>query len=495
MKSPSIGRLIDLAAQLERDERLAAERLRRRDRELGRELEAAGTEAEGRVAAWLERVRVHGEESPGEQADRMVRVVAVWLVVAGALVGTGVAGTLYFYDGSHPVNVVRVLGVFVALQLVLLLATLILCLPQSVRRMLPGLALLQDVLSVLSPGRWGGGLRRWLPAPQREAAERFAALSKRHHRLYGDVERWWWLSHSQIFAVAFHVGAIAMAFSLVAFTDLAFAWSTTLRFDATAWLQLTHALATPWAGWLPEAVPSARLVEATQYFRANEGHDPGVSAPWWPFLLACMVGYGLLPRVLLLGFARLQLRASARHAFGRLPGIAALRDRLDNALVETAAEGEEVGARMPSGAPASLEPNLAEGLRCHAIVWAALPVAEPSTLSSQLGVELSSLASAGGESLAADAAVIRALAEDGAGDPVLVLVKAWEPPVLEFLDFLGELRQALGADRGVVVVPLAIGEGGRVARPRAPDAEQWQRGVARLGDPFTQVHVPARLSA
>jgi hypothetical protein len=187
MKSPSIGRLIDLAAQLERDERLAAERLRRRDRELGRELEAAGTEAEGRVAAWLERVRVHGEESPGEQADRMVRVVAVWLAVAGALVGTGVAGTLYFYDGSHPVNVVRVLGVFVALQLVLLLATLILCLPQSVQRTLPGLALLQDVLSVLSPGRWGGGLRRWLPArPIRRSSPSRSTSAPSRWR-----SRWW----------------------------------------------------------------------------------------------------------------------------------------------------------------------------------------------------------------------------------------------------------------------------------------------------------------
>jgi hypothetical protein len=383
--------------------------------------------------------------------------------------------------------------VFVALQGVLVLGTLILCLPQGVQRAVPGLALLQDALSVLSPGRWGGGLRRWLPAPQREAAERFAGLAKRHHRLYGDVERWGWLAQSQVFAVAFHLGAIAMALSLVAFTDLAFAWSTTLRFDAAAWLQLTHAIAAPWASWLPEAVPSAALVEASQYFRASEGHDPGGSAPWWPFLLACMVGYGLLPRVLLLGFARLRFAAAVRHAFERVPGIAALRDRLDNALVETAAEDPEVGARVPAGSSTRNEATLAEGLRCHAIVWAALPV-EASEIGSQLGVELVSQAAAGGESLSADAVVLRALAESAGDDPILVLVKAWEPPVLEFLDFLGELRQALGDDRGVVVVPLAVADAGRLARPRPADAEQWQRGVERMGDPFTQVHVPARLS-
>ena len=424
----------------------------------------------------------------------MVRVVGVALFAVGALVGAGVAGALFFYDGTHPVNVVRLLGVFVALQALLVAATLVLCLPATVQRAVPGVAVLQDALSVLSPGRWGGGLRRFLPAPQQEAATRFAALARRHRRLYGDVERWGWLSQSQVFGVAFHAGAIAMALSLVAFTDLAFAWSTTLRLDAAEWLRLTQALATPWASVLPEAVPSQALVDATQYFRASEGHDPGESAPWWPFLLACMATYGLLPRVVLLAATRLRLRAAVRRAFARLPGIAALRDRLDNALVETAADDDELGARLPEAVPDGAGAALADGLRCHAIVWASLPVGDAAAVASQLGVELVSLENAGDESLDADGAVIQRLGQAGP-DPVLVLVKAWEPPVLEFLDFLGDLRRGIGGDRGVVVVPLAVGAEGRFEAPSSRDASQWQRGVRRLGDPFTQLHVPARLSA
>ena len=83
---------------------------------------------------------------------------------------------------------------------------------------------------------------------------------------------------------------------------------------------------------------------------------------------------------------------------------------------------------------------------------------------------------------------VRALTDAGGDDPVLVIAKAWEPPVLELLDFLGELRQALGEARPILVVPLALGAGDRPAAPDASDALQWQRASDRLGDPRTSVH-------
>jgi hypothetical protein len=123
-------------------------------------------------------------------------------------------------------------------------------------------------------------------------------------------------------------------------------------------------------------------------------------------------------------------------------------------------------------------------------VWAGFPLADAGTASRALGVEVASLAHAGGASLEEDAAAIRALAATSAEEPVLVITRAWEPPVKELLDFLGDLRGALGGARAVLVVPLAWAAS-RPAAPAASDAITWRRALDRLGDPATSLFAPA----
>jgi len=184
---PSLARLIDLAVQLEADAERDPTELRRRDREIGRAIDAAGERGD-RVLAWLERMREG--EGPGARAQRAQGAVAVGLVGAGLLLGASAAAALFTYSGSHPVNVVRVLALFVGVQLLLLAGTALLSLPTAWRRRVPGLAALQDALALLSPGRWAGALRRLLPPAQRAGLERAAGLARAHRRLYGDVQRW-----------------------------------------------------------------------------------------------------------------------------------------------------------------------------------------------------------------------------------------------------------------------------------------------------------------
>ena len=47
---------------------------------------------------------------------------------------------------------------------------------------------------------------------------------------------------------------------------------------------------------------------------------------------------------------------------------------------------------------------------------------------------------------------------------------------------LGELRQALGSERPVFVVPVGQDGAGGLCAPHASDAGQWQKRVRRLGD-------------
>jgi hypothetical protein len=495
MSAPGLARLVDLALQLESDAERPAAELRRRDRALGRELADAGVPEAEHVVAWLARVRPP-EGGTGERVARSLRGLTALCAVAGALLGSGAAAALFRYDGTHPVNVVRVLGFFVALQLLLLAGTLVLSLPQRWRSALPGLEGLQDALSLFSPGRLVGWLRRVLPAPQREAAERFTGIALRHRRLYGDVERWLWLSASQAFGVSFHAGALATALALVAFTDLAFGWSTTLDLDARTLHRVTTALAWPFAGVLPDSVPSAALIEATQFFRGPGAvpHHPTGSAPWWRFVAACMVCYALLPRMLLLVVARGRLAAAVRRAFARQPGVFALRDRLESRLVETTADTPEAppAERRARAQAAASAP--APGTPCSVLAWAGFPLDVETSLACA-GLVASSVARAGEGALAADAAAIESLRRAPEAQAIAVLVKAWEPPLGELLDFLRALRSALGDGRLVALVPIARDAAGAPATPDAASLAIWRRAAEHSGDPWLVVHAREGIDA
>jgi hypothetical protein len=466
-----LARVVDLATQLEADAGRDAEALRRRDRTLGRALSQRADDATGRVSAWLDGLRAGPGPSPGERAIRAQRLLRTLLAMAGLGLGAATA-----------------LAVFVGLQLLTLVATALIALPESWRRRVPGLAALQDVLRLASPGRWLPGLRRLLAAEQREAFDRAAGLARRHQRLYGDAQKWSLLVASQGFAVAFHVVALATAMGLVGFSDLAFGWSTTLEVDAERLHRVASGLALPWAQALPDSVPTRELIEHTRYFRGAGGLtiDPLRSAAWWRFLLACMACYGLAPRCIVLALAMWRQRVALARVFGALPGVAELQDRLDSRWVATAApgaEGEEPHASNRVRAPRPPRPA-----RVRAVRWSGVPIADERvrTLAGEvLGADLEAVVDGGAGAAQTDAALIADLAASEAAP--LLLVKAWEPPILEVLDLLGELRGACGDGRTILVLPLARGADGALSPARDSNAHTWTRRLDAVGDPWLDV--------
>jgi Protein of unknown function (DUF2868) len=474
-----LARVVDLAAALDADARSDPGELCQRDRAIGRELAARAGDATARVAAWLDARRAPGPTA-GERALAAQRVLRSLLAALGAALGATTAFAVFAYDGARPVNVMHVLAVFVALQFALIAATAVLALPEAWRRRVPGLAALQDVLRLGSPGRWLPALRRVLLPAHREALDRAIGLARRHQRLYGEVQKWALLVASQIFAVSFHAAALAIAVLLVVFSDLAFGWSTTLTSESHRLYRIVGWLAAPWARWIPEAVPPYALVERTQYFRGAGGFTGAAphSAAWWPFLLACMACYGLAPRVALLALASWRQRTALRHVFDGLPGAAGLRDRLDSRWIATAGEGAEAAARAIASRERARAPHAS---RVHAIRWSGLAlddVALASLVRAALGSELAGATSGGAGSGRSDAALVADLA--AAADPPALFVKAWEPPLAEFTDWLAELRAALGERAPIFVLPIAA-DG---ALASGSDARIWNRALDAAGDPW-----------
>lgn len=501
---PSPGDLVDLARQSAADAEASDAALRHRDRAIGRELAHLEHRPLPQLLAWLERVRTRPATTtdtiaPGraDRVDTLHRVGLLVLTVAGLLAGWGAAAVVFWYDGTHPVNVIHVLAVFVLLPVVLLLGFAVGLLPPRATRWLPGFGALHDTLGLLSPGRLQHLFARWLPQAHRDTLATLLARSQTHARLHGRVDRWVVAHSSQAFALAFHVGALASAVYLIVFSDLAFAWSTTLQTDPAAMQRWTDLVSAPWAWAWPDARPSGELIARTRYFRLGEGTFPAAAAPtglggWWPFLVMCIAVYGVVPRLATLLLTRGRLRAALRRAVLRFPGIDDLRVRLNSELVETRADQPEAGADARAGTDPVPAAARLDGRPALVLAWAGAAGGEAAGapwLRAALGADVNAWHEVGGNRpLAADqAAIAQAAATD---DAPLVVARAWEPPMAELLDFLRDLRGAVGDGRTVNVLPVGADAAGApaVAEPRHRDL--WRRALARAGDPWLRVLDP-----
>jgi hypothetical protein len=461
---------IDVPLWLEAD-RLTphAERVRR-DRDIGLTLESR--DPLQRVRGWW-RVAAPDEEGAGARVDRIRGAITAVMVLLGAVLGVSVALAAFQYDGSQPVNVVRLIALLVVIPSLFLLASLLL-LPGRV----PLLRGIQDLLAPLNPGALALAVVRRLARASPELARMFDWRAGRSST--ARFAKWQLMCWSQVAAVGFNVAALATAVLLVTFTDLAFRWSTTLDVDADAVTRVVHAIAWPWRALVPSAVPSAELVAESQYFRLGNGglaSGRALSA-WWPFTLLTIVTYGLLPRLVLLVVAVARLRAATRALLLDDARVTALVDRMASPALETAATEHAENAAAPSSDAAAYRE--AAG-RARAIVWEGCVSADDARVHARnrLGVELVTISEAGGSrTLGADR---QALDSIGSGEPgtVVVFTPAWEPPLLELLDFLTELRRCVGAEHSIVVAPIAHG----AAAVTTVEHDTWARAIGRLRDP------------
>ncbi|MCR9093907.1 MAG: DUF2868 domain-containing protein [bacterium] len=362
--------------------------------------------------------------------------------------------------------------------------------------LLPGLLLLMAVAAAAwanrgsSAGGGGGwraltlgrGVRALLPQSVRDDVEVLVGRLSAQDRRYARARRALLFAWSQTMGLAFAGGALLATLGHVVFTDLAFGWSTTLDVEAARVHALVAGFAAPWAGLWPEAAPTLDLVETTRYFRVapDVPHvhfiDPIAYGAWWPFLVMSLVAYAIVPRALAAGFAERRLGTECASAIAETPGVDRLIERLlappvdTRALEEEGETGHAAAGRLDcvdsSAWIAAAEDD------SFAIAWA--ESVDDAGWARLAGSEAPfRLRDAGGRrSLAEDAERIAEIA--GAAGRVAICVRAYEPPMLEFLDFLTDLRAAVGGDRALAVFLIGGGPG---------DHDAWRRKLSTLGDP------------
>lgn len=487
--------LIDLEVQLADDEGRSEAELAARDAGVAREFRGQTDSRPALLSTWLHAVAPKEAPSPGQAVARAYRRASALLSLAMFVVGAVAAVSIFNFTGDHPINVLVVLGVFVLLQLASLAVSVVAVIVSAASPgFFEGLPLVL-FMKQLAASLWRRASSRSTSDTTRNAINRM--LSRRS--LYSRVERHLLFGHVQVAAAWFNAGALAVLLVEVAVTDLAFGWSTTLQLGPERFFQLCERLSLPWSRWFPEAAPSLDLVRATQYFRlegayvgATEGAriaDPSLSGRWWAFLAACLVVYGLLPRIVLACWSSLMVAISLRTVPLDTPDITRLLARLTEPGLRRS-RGEDPGNVTPlgDGLGAVTSPKSKPG-RAIGVLWrdAEVPessVADFSTRRYQAELE-GTLSAAGGRDFTEDERFVASL--DPADDAtVLIVAEPWTVPDGALKRFIGEIRTR-GKSRPIVI---ALTGGGS-----DEDAAIWSGYLAELRDPYLYFERESQLSS
>ncbi len=462
------------------DERAGLEERERRrlDREIGSGMTSAAPKGLELLRTWLRQAPTTALRGRIEGVRTSLSWLRGLLIVAGLFFGWATAAallTINTHEGR--INIVVAVSILVAIPLGLLVAALLGWL-WSMRPF--GTDTSRSLTDLLRNAGFGRLVMRFLPQSAREDVEIVIGRFTARERLYRRVERGNLLLWSQSMGLAFGLGSLAATLVFVVFTDLAFGWSTTLDVSANQVHRWVRLLAAPWASIWPDANPSLELVEATRFFRValedrNAHVDPLLYGGWWPFLVMSILGYAILPRALTTAALSFWVSRETGHAIGLTPGVDRLVDRLTTPIIETqalSAEGET--GQSPDDLVAEVE--LANWVSAEAgpepvvVRWAEL--SDEHGLRTILATQAVQLFEAGGRcSLEDDAAVARELSAGAAG--IVFCVRGYEPPVLDVLDFLRTVREAIGRERSILVALLGASDA---------DARTWRRKLVSLAD-------------
>lgn len=491
---PTLADLIDFELQFERDKNADQSYLRRRDAEIGKAIGADRIDGRRLYIAWLAEIRQreHGDgESVGDRTEHVVEVVAVLLFVLGLIAGGSAVVPWLAYATARPVNVIFFWCSLIGVQLLLLTFWCVAIMPRRWLERIPGVSSLHLFLRAV--GRlppvaltWVGG---WFSQDLRQLIDTVRGQARRLEWLYGKLLVWKLVRLTQVFAVAFNVGAIATIVALSYGHDPTFGWRSTMLDEA----ELHHAvrvIAAPWSAMEPAAAPTLEQIRQTKYSSWDESFDGWPTKAWWPFVFASMLVYGLAPRMVTWLVAFWQVRRAVSGAKLDHHEFRKLRSRLRRPFVDTRGQPDIGDADDDGSAPAALASRGDldfEGKSLVVLKWSGVQLerAEIETiLRTRFGAEVATLLPVGQIDQARDNEAIRQLATRAAAPPIALVLEAWEPPVADYLDFVRRLRSAVGDGVLIAVLLYHRDPHGAAIAADEHDVEIWRGSLAALGDPW-----------
>lgn len=395
-------------------------------------------------------------------------LVGFFSLLIGFFVGIG----LLSYSGKEPVNIIYYLFFVMFLPLMSMIITLFSMISQKN---------IFNFFTLFFPLHWFEKIVGWFSFKDK--------MDFIEENFSFKLQKWMFIQRLQLFSLLFSLGLFFALLFIVISQDVAFAWSTTLQISATAFHGFLEVIALPWISFFPSFMPSLELVEMSQHYRlgeklnttmVNNAYELGA---WWKYLAMTTLFYAVILRFLLWLFSGYGLKKVLIKEFFALDGVQKLLREFEIPFVTTKAIKvekhlkieEEKKSQIKKFVPSfeikekveSIEDNF------NNIIGWNFSSDEILLINDSKKIKAISSDSVGGShSFAEDESVAKK-----SENRVLLYVKSWEPPTMDFIDFLEELIDNKKVYE-IQVFPLGTSEKMYVSSPK--ELTIWNRKIEGL---------------
>ncbi len=432
---------------------------REENRAFGLEYEKIKSKPVKQLMAWTKKhIPILRKPLLSETFSTYLYGMTLTLVIIAFFLGFFSGVGLLSYSGHEPVNVIYFMAMVVLLPLFTMTLTLL-----SMFRAHAS----QSLLVHISPAFWMEKILRFLPKNIQSSLQDL--------KISPLLGNWLIIKRSQLLALLFSLGLLVALLGMVITKDIAFAWSTTLQVSPIEFHGLLHTLAFAWRDFFPWAVPSIELIEQSQYFRLGEKLDMQMIqnasklGEWWKFLVFATLFYAILLRFGMWLLSLFGFQKALKRSFLSLEGAGTLLREMNEPIITTSVP-KEGGDFISGNRHYMQEIEVLDSSYDRTLGWA-MSNEELVVLNDAMQVITPKIFEVGGSnSLDEDSEII----SKSQGE-ILFYVKSWEPPTMDFVDFLEDLT---GVADKVILAPVGTVEDKYL--PKTKELEMWGRKLQTL---------------
>ncbi|NEW60991.1 DUF2868 domain-containing protein [Sulfurovum sp. bin170] len=388
--------------------------------------------------------------------SRLSSIFGLLFFIIGFFVGLG----LLSYSGEAPVNIIYYLLIVMVVPLLSMTLSLLSMLTHG------GVA---DFFNHLFPLHWIEKLFSTLPF-----AKRVDSLDS---PLSAELSKWIFIERIQLLSLLFSFGLLISLLLMVVVKDIAFGWSTTLQLSPEVFQSILASIGILWEGVLPSAIPSLELVEISQHFRLGRRVDPQMIqnadklGAWWKFLAMTTIVYAICFRFILWLISKYGVKRQLERDFLALEGVQGILREFNTSFISTKAPKQEIHLEIVEDSIEQVSDNMYKSYNTI-FGWNFLKDEIVLANDAKEIRGLAIFAVGGSSSFSEDESKA-----ENAKESVLLFVKSWEPPTMDFIDFL----EILIENREVHEVQLyPLGTVGRYYDSDAKDIAIWRRKIQGL---------------
>jgi len=353
--------------------------------------------------------------------------LGLFALIIGFITGMG----LLSYNGQEPINIIYYL--FFAM-------------------MLPVGSMILSLFSSLSKGRVLGFLT--LLSPLYWIEKIFTFFSFKHQfdllkdSISANLQKWIFINRLQLLSLLFSIGLFIALVFIVVSQDIAFSWSTTLDVSSQSFHDFLVTLALPWRDIFPSTIPSLELVEMSQHYRLGEKLNSSMVehadklGSWWKYLAMATLFYAIILRSLFYIFTTKRLQQVLEQEFLNIHGVNKLLREFKTPFVSTKAPKVEKHLEIKDEKKThvkefkkSVESKEKVVDDYYNIIGWNFLYDEMLLVNDSKQIRGAFVHVVGGSHTFEED---EAVAQEAEGR-VLLYVKSWEPPTMDFVDFLEEL--------------------------------------------------------